>query len=89
MIIFLTLFMGGSHWALVAKNLPAIAGDTRDTGSVSGSGRSPGVGNGNSLQYALLENPMGKGAWRATSHGAAKGQIRLSEHKTTFITEMI
>ena len=79
--------MGGSHWALVAKNLPAIAGDTRDTGSVSGSGRSPGVGNGNSLQYALLENPMGKGAWRATSHGAAKGQIRLSEHKTTFITD--
>ena len=54
--------MGGSHGALVAKNPPASAGDTRDTGSVSGSGRSPGVGNGNSLQYALLENPTGKGA---------------------------
>ena len=54
--------MGGSHWALVAKNLPAIAGDTRDTGSVSGSGRSPGVGNDNPLQYSYLGNPKDRGA---------------------------
>ena len=42
------------------------------------------------LQHALLENPRDKGAWRATTHGAAKGQTQLSEHKTTaFIIEAI
>ena len=64
--------MGGSHWALVAKNLPAIAGDTRDTGSISGSGRSPGVGNGNPLQYSCLENPMGRGALWAIVNGSQR-----------------
>ena len=58
-------FPGGS----VVKNLPAIAGDT---GSVSESGRSPGEGNDNPLQYSCLENPMGRGAWWATVHGLAK-----------------
>ena len=48
---------------LVVKNLPANAGDIRDTGSVSGSGRSPGGGNGHLLQYSCLENPMDRGAW--------------------------
>ena len=43
--------------ALVVKNLPANAGDTGDTGSIPGSERSPGVGNGNPLQYSYLENP--------------------------------
>ena len=38
-------------------------------GSILGSGRSPGIGNGNPLQYSYLENPMDKGAWRATVHG--------------------
>ena len=47
---------------LVLKNLPANAGDTRDVGSIPGSGRSHGVGNGNPLQYSFLENSMGKGA---------------------------
>ena len=50
----------------MVKNLPASAGDTRDTGSIPGLGRSPGEGNGNPLQYSCLENPMGKGAWWAT-----------------------
>ena len=61
--------MGGSHGALVAKNPPASAGDTRDTGLIPGSGRAPGVGNGNPLQNSCLENPMGRGAWQATVHG--------------------
>ena len=43
--------------ALVVKNLPANAGDIRDVGSIPGSGRSPGVGHGNPLQYSCLENP--------------------------------
>ena len=47
----------------VAKNPPAIAGDPRDTGSIPGSGRSPGIGNGNPLHYSCLENSMGREAW--------------------------
>ena len=58
-------FPGGS----VVKNLPANAGDV---GSIPGSGRSPGEGNGNPLQYSCLENPMDRGAWQATVHGVAK-----------------
>ena len=53
----------------MVKNPSANAGDTRDVGLISGSGRSPGVGNGNPLQYSCLENPMDRGAWRATVHG--------------------
>ena len=48
------------------KNLPANAGDARNTGSIPGLGRFPGEGNGNPLQYSCLENPMDRGAWRAT-----------------------
>ena len=48
-------------------------------GSIPGSGRSPGEGNGNPLQYSCLENPMDGGAWWATVHGVAKSQTRLSE----------
>ena len=44
----------------------------RDTGSIPGSGRSPGGGHGNPLQYSCLENPMDKGAWRAAVHGVTK-----------------
>ena len=51
------------------KNPPANAGDT---GSIPGSGRSPGEGNGNPLQNSCLENPMDRGAWRATVHGVTK-----------------
>ena len=49
----------------VVKNPPANAGDARDTGSIPGSGRSPGVGNGTPLQYSCLENPMDRGAWQS------------------------
>ena len=48
---------------LVVKNPPANAGDTRDVGSIPGSGISPKGGNGNPLQYSCLENPMDRGAW--------------------------
>ena len=58
--------IGASQVALLVKNLPASAGDLRDTGLISESGRSPGEGNGNPLQYSCLENPMGRGAWQAT-----------------------
>ena len=48
------------------------AGGIRDAGSIPGSGRSPGEGHGNPLQYSCLENPMGRGAWWATVHGVTK-----------------
>ena len=54
------------------KNLPANAGDVRDSGSIPGSGRSPGGGHGNPLQYSCLENPMDREAWRDIVHGVAK-----------------
>ena len=54
---------------LVVRNLPANAGDIRDMGSIPGSGRSPGGGHGNPLQYSCLENPMDRGAWWVTVHG--------------------
>ena len=57
----------------VVKNLPGNAGD-RDVGSIPGLGRSPEGENGNPLQYSCLENPMGRGAWRATVHRVTKSQ---------------
>ena len=57
-----------SQVALVVKNLPSNAIDVRDPGLITGSGRSPGGGHGNPLQYSFLENPMGRGAWKATVH---------------------
>ena len=54
------------------KNPPANAGEARDLVSIPGSGRFPGQGNGNPLQYSSLGNPMDRGAWRATVHEAAK-----------------
>ena len=65
---------GGS----VVKNLPANEGDLRDAGSVPGTGRSPGEGNGKPLQYSCQENPMDRGTWQATVHGIAKSQTQLS-----------
>ena len=56
---------------LEIKNPPANAGDVRDVGSIPGLGRCPGGGDGNPLQYSLLENPMDRGAWWATVHGVA------------------
>ena len=65
--------MGYPGGAMV-KNMPASAGDTRDMGSIPGSGKSPGEGNGNPLQYSCLENPMDRGVWWAIVH-----EVRASQ----------
>ena len=61
------IHIADSQVALAVKNPPANAGDTRDTGLIPGSRRSPGVGNGNPLKHSCLENPTDRGAWWATS----------------------
>ena len=77
-----TGFPGGS----VIKSLWANAGDT---GSVPRSGRPPGEGNGNPLQYSCLGNPMDRGAWQATVHGVVvKNQTRLNDSLTTKVTSV-
>ena len=67
---------------LVVKNLPVNAGDVKDVGSIPGSGRPPGEGYGNPLQYAYLENPMDRGAWQATVHRVTKSQTQLKRLST-------
>ena len=62
------------------KSPPANAGDTRDAGSIPGSGRCPGGGHGTPLQYPCLENPRNRGAWQAAVPGVAESQARLSTH---------
>ena len=69
-------FTGGAG----VKNLPANAGDARDAGSIPGLGGSPGEGNGNSLQYSCLGNPMGRGAWWARVPGVTKSQTRMNNN---------
>ena len=68
-------FPGGS----TVKNLPANAGDSGDTGSIPGWGRSRGGGHYNPLQHSCLENPMDRGAWQAMVHGVEKSWTRLSD----------
>ena len=65
--------------ALVVKNMPANSEDVRDAGSISGSGRSPGEGRDNPLQYFCLENPMDKEAWWTTVHGVSQSQTQLKQ----------
>ena len=64
---------------LVLKDLPPNAGDIRDSGSICGSGRSPGERNGNPIQYSCLENPRDRGAWLATV-------LRVTESDMTIVT---
>ena len=61
----------------MVKNPPSSAGGVRYAGSIPGLRRSPGGGHGNPLQCSCLENPMDRGAWRATVQGVAKSQTRL------------
>ena len=63
----------------MVQNPPTSAGDARDRGSIPGSRRSSGVGNGNRLQYSCLENSMDRGAWRATLHRVAKSWTGLRD----------
>ena len=62
---------------LVVQKLPANSGSVRDMGLIPGSGRSPGRGHGNPLQYSCPENPMDRGAWQATVHRVTKSHTRL------------
>ena len=72
-------------WVQIARAFPggsdgkASVYNAGDLGSIPGLGRSPGEGNGNPLQDNCLENPMDRGAWKATAHGIAKSRTRLSD----------
>ena len=70
--------------SLVAQTVKCLAYNAGDLGSIPGSGRSSGEGNGNPLQYSCLENPMDRGTWRATAHWVAKSWTRLSNFTFTF-----
>ena len=75
--------------ALVVKNPPASAGDTRDVGSTPRSGRSPGGGHSNPLQYSCLENPMHRGAWQAMAHCKESDPDEATWHSTAHIGKPI
>ena len=81
MMYIVTLVIQSS---LVAQMVKVSAYYVGDPGSIPGSGRSPGEGNGNPFQYSCLENPMDRGAWQATVHGVAKSWTRLSDFTFTF-----
>ena len=73
------IFPGGSE-------VKASACNARDVGSIPGSGRSPGDGNDNPLQYSCLENPTDGGVWPATVHGVSKSRTRLSNFTSLHFT---
>ena len=68
----------------MVKNLPTIAGDTGDVGSIPGSGRYTGGGNGNPLQYSCLGNPTARGVWWVTVHGVRESD--MAEHARIYKT---
>ena len=78
-IVFVIMFTTTSQVVQVVKNPQAHAGDIRDAVSIPGSRRSPGEENGNPREYSCLENPIDKGAWRATVYGITKSLARLKE----------
>ena len=75
----LTNLVWTSQPELVVKNPYAKAGDVRKVGLILWSGRSPGGGRGNPLQYSCLENPMNRGTWHGTVPGVTKSQTQLSD----------
>ena len=72
--------------SLVAQMVKESAYNVGDLGSIPGSGRSPGEGNGNPLQDSCLENPMDGGAWWAAVHGVTKSRTRPSDFTFTKMT---
>ena len=70
------MYTPNSYSLALPQNPPSNAGDM---GSIPGSGRSPGEGNGNPLQYSCLGNSRDRGAWQATVHGVAKSQTQLND----------
>ena len=71
-------------YSVVTQTVKASACNVGDLSSILGSGRSPGEGNGNPLQYSFLENPMEGGAWQATVQGVAVSQTGLNDFTFTF-----
>ena len=78
-------FPGGA----VIKNQPVNTGNVSDAGSIPWSGRSPGEGNGNPLQYSFLKNSMDRGACWATVHGVTKSGTRLGTHTAQHISSTL
>ena len=73
----------------MVKNLTAKAGDIRDAGWIPGLGRCPGGGQGNPLQYSCLENPLDRGAWRATVHVVSESDTtEATKHTRTHMAYM-
>ena len=70
----------------MVKNLPAKAGDTADAGSILVSGRFPGEGNDNPLQYSCLENSVGRGDWWAIVRGVAELDITDQQQQQSAVT---
>ena len=68
LILYYNAALLASQVVLVVKNPSVSSGDIRDVGLIPGLGRSPGGGDDNSLKHACLENPTGRGTWRATVH---------------------
>ena len=66
--------------ALVVKNPSANSGDIRDVGSIPGSGRFPGTGHGDPLQYSCLENPVDRGVWQVMVHGVMESDTTEYTH---------
>ena len=75
----ITPFVLGFPGGIVVKNRPANAEGIRDAGSSPGSGRCPGGGHGNPLQYSCLEKPTDRGVWWATVHWVANSQTYLKQ----------
>ena len=84
------IYTYGAIWfprSMVVKNALVSAGDMRDARSAPRWVKSPGEGHDNPLQYSCLENPMARGAWRATVHGVAKSQTGLRDSTITASSE--
>ena len=80
--------MGASQAALVVKNPPASTGGMRDMGLIPGSGRSPEGGHDDPLQGSCLENPLDRGAWRATVYRVAKSRTGLKRPSSSSSTKL-